>query len=161
MHTDVEDTDTDNNNLVGGEIAIPCLAIDPDLSAYVGRGIYDREHLPEHCATHDLIQSFRPLPTKEHLFNPDRIKAIQSAVEIGVECSESQRLCVLDLLAEFADMFALTLSEVRPNHHIEHRINIPADTKLPCHMKAPFLTPLQREWLHKQVDNLLEAGIIT
>jgi len=140
---------------------IPCLAIDPDLATYAGRGIYDEDRLQERRATHNLIQSFRPLPSKEHLFNPERVKTIQAAVEIGSECSPEQRQRVLDLLAEFADTFALTLSEVRPNQRVEHRIDVPADAKLPRHAKPPALTPPQRDWLHKQVDNLLEAGIIT
>ena len=157
------ETTTNSDTTEEGESSavVPCLAIDPDLAPYAGRGIYDNDRLRERKATHTLIQSVRPVTSRNHLFNPERIKSIQDAVEIGSDCTPEQRQRALDLVAEFADAFALTLSEVRPNRHVEHRIEIPPDVKLPRYTKSPPLTPPQREWLHKQVDNLLEAGIIT
>lgn len=111
-------------------LAIPCLAIDPNPSAYFGRGIYDKKQLHKCRVTHELIQSVRHLPSREHLSNPERIKKIQSAVGIGSECSDLQCQHVLDLLAEFADTFTITLSKVRLNKRVEHGIKVPPDAKL-------------------------------
>jgi len=68
---------------------------------------------------------------------------------------------VVDLLTEFADSFALSISEVIPIPGAEHHIHVPPDTtflkKIP-HQRQ--LTELQKSYLSNAIDELLTADII-
>ncbi|OBZ66953.1 hypothetical protein A0H81_13345 [Grifola frondosa] len=60
-------------------------------------------------------------------FNPQRISAILDAVTIGADLTNTQLSEVNNLLTEFADCFALSVSEVTPVEGAIHRLNIPDD----------------------------------
>ncbi|KIJ55959.1 hypothetical protein M422DRAFT_140680, partial [Sphaerobolus stellatus SS14] len=73
------------------------------------------------------------------------------------------RVRVENLVKEFADTFALSLSEVKPNQHTKHCIHVPPEARLPRNGRKPSqpLTLSQCTWLYDQVNKLEEAGIIT
>ncbi|KIJ29727.1 hypothetical protein M422DRAFT_188025, partial [Sphaerobolus stellatus SS14] len=73
----------------------------------------------------------RPIHGKEHTFSEECVDNILRAITIGESLTPSQRKRTKNLIREFADTFALTLSEVKPNRHTEHRINVPQDARLP------------------------------
>jgi hypothetical protein len=115
--------------------------------------------LDDRMETHGLVEQLHRT-SDPRSWDPDRVHIIQEEVTIGPSCSAPQREWVLTLVAEFADVFALTLSEVRPVKFIEHKIHVPQGVKLPLHHRAKPLTEGQRAWFHRRVDKLVEAGII-
>jgi len=134
----------------------------PNLEAYMGRGLNDESTIESRREAHKLIQTLRqPSRAPTDPFSPTRIAEIQRTITVGQTCTPEQRTRVLDLIAKYADVFALKLSEVRPVKHVTHKIHVPADAKLPTQVKPLSLTIAERDWLHKHVDNLVEAGIVT
>ncbi|KIJ49050.1 hypothetical protein M422DRAFT_161820 [Sphaerobolus stellatus SS14] len=85
----------------------------------------------------------RPIHGTEYIFSDERVSKILSAVKIGESITSSQRKHIENLIREFADTFALSLSEVKPNQHTEHHINVPPDARLPRTERKPTqpLTP--------------------
>ncbi|EMD37974.1 hypothetical protein CERSUDRAFT_35881, partial [Gelatoporia subvermispora B] len=92
--------------------------------------------------------------------NPARVDAIMQAVSIGPDLSEDQRAKVRSLIAEFADCFALAVSEVTPVKDAVHKLHIPEGATFSRKVHQRPLTPPQKEYLHKKIDELLAAGII-
>jgi hypothetical protein len=82
-------------------------------------------------------------------------------VSIGSDLTTEQRNKVVDLLSEFADCFALAVSEVIPIPGAEHHIHVPPDTVFP--RKIPHqrqLTESQKSYLSDAINELLAADII-
>jgi Reverse transcriptase (RNA-dependent DNA polymerase) len=124
------------------------------------RAIDNLGDLDDRMETHGLVEQLRRTSDPRSRWDPKRVCMIQEAVTIGPLCSAPQREWVLTLVAEFADVFALTLSEVRPVKFIEHKIHVPQGVKLPLHHRTKPLTEGQRAWFHRRVDKLVEAGIV-
>ncbi|KAK7033438.1 hypothetical protein R3P38DRAFT_2479217, partial [Favolaschia claudopus] len=100
-------------------------------------------------------------------FNPKRVERIVNAVTLGPDLTNEQREIVRALVAEYADIFALAVSEVFPVAGAIYAPKIPADTpKIPADKKFSTrvqqrpLTKPQAEYLHEQVEMLERAGII-
>ncbi|KAJ3729633.1 hypothetical protein C8R42DRAFT_569728, partial [Lentinula raphanica] len=93
-------------------------------------------------------------------FRPARVKEILQQVKIGKKLTVDQRERVESLLASYADCFALSISEVRPVPGAIHKLNIPDDAKFSTKVRQKGLTPPQREYLHKKIDELEAAGVI-
>ncbi|KIM79208.1 hypothetical protein PILCRDRAFT_35472, partial [Piloderma croceum F 1598] len=95
------------------------------------------------------------------LHNPRRVAEILKQVSIGPDLSDEQRDRARNLIAEFADCFALSVREVLPIPGAEHHIHIPAGATFP--KKVPHQRPLteaQRAYLSEATDELFAAGII-
>ena len=93
--------------------------------------------------------------------NPRRVSEILKHVSIGMDLSDEQRNRVRNLLSEFADCFALSVSEVIPIPGAEHRIHIPAGATFPKKIpRQRQLTEAQRAYLSDAIDELLKADII-
>jgi len=93
--------------------------------------------------------------------NPWHVAEILKHVSIGSDLSEEQRNRARNLIAEFADCFALSVREVLPIPGAEHHIHIPAGVTFP--KKIPHQRPLteaQRAYLSDATDELLAADII-
>src|ERR1700677_5027235 len=93
--------------------------------------------------------------------NPRRIKEILKHMSIGSDLMAEQDNKVVNLLTEFADCFALSVSEVIPIPGAEHHIHVPPDTTFP--KKIPHqrqLTEAQKVYLSNSIDELLAADII-
>ena len=65
--------------------------------------------------------------TEKGLFYPPRVDAVLNAVHVGNITPEESKT-VRDLIREFADVFALSVKEVKPLPNIKYRLNIPEGT---------------------------------
>jgi len=93
-------------------------------------------------------------------FKPERVRAIVGTVTFGPNLTDEERVKAKALIAEFADCFALSVSEVTQVPNAVHRLNIPENTKFSTKVHQRPLTPPQRQFLNKKIDEMLEAGVI-
>ncbi|TFY75650.1 hypothetical protein EWM64_g8362 [Hericium alpestre] len=93
-------------------------------------------------------------------FNPICVAAILEQVTIGSSLSPEQRHIVITLLTDFADCFALSVSEVKHVDGAFHHLDIPANATFNMKPRQRPLTPPQRKFFNGKVDEMLEAGII-
>jgi hypothetical protein len=93
-------------------------------------------------------------------FKGKRIEAVLRAVQIGTDLSEEQHATVRNLIATYADCFALSVREVIPAQGARLDLNIPHDASLPLKVWQRAFTPPQRQYLHHKVLEMLDAGII-
>lgn len=87
-------------------------------------------------------------------YNSERVEALLNAVRIDPNSmlSSNEQDQVRSLLVEFADCFALSLSEVCPVDGAVHRLDIPegAEFSRKAHQKP--LTPPQCAFFNKKLD---------
>ncbi|QRW01027.1 Retrovirus-related Pol polyprotein from transposon opus [Ceratobasidium sp. AG-Ba] len=81
-------------------------------------------------------------------------------VTIGNDLSLEQKGKVENLVREFADVFALSLSEVSPVDFIQHCLDIPEGVPFPRQAGQKRLTEPQRKWLYKVLDDMEDAKIV-
>lgn len=93
-------------------------------------------------------------------FKPERVDEVLRLVTIGNDLSPDERQKVQDLVRSFADIFALSVSEVKVVDNTTHRLDIPTDTTFPMKVHQRPLTPPQRRYLYDSIDTMLEAGVI-
>ncbi|KIM37850.1 hypothetical protein M413DRAFT_54364, partial [Hebeloma cylindrosporum] len=91
---------------------------------------------------------------------PERVKEILRLVTIGTDLREDQSTKVRELIASFADIFALSVHEVHQVKDIVHRLDIQPDAVFSTKVHQKPLTPPQRQYLYTSIDTMLEAGII-
>ncbi|EJD41162.1 hypothetical protein AURDEDRAFT_69161, partial [Auricularia subglabra TFB-10046 SS5] len=91
---------------------------------------------------------------------PERVRAVLENVTIGDDLSAEQRGQVQDLVREFADVFTLSLNEVRLVDFMEHRLGLPEGTTGPRAANQKPLTEPQREWLYKALDEMEACDIV-
>ncbi|KAK7688460.1 hypothetical protein QCA50_007998 [Cerrena zonata] len=58
-------------------------------------------------------------------FKPERVKAILKVVTVGDNLTDNKKWQVHDLIVEYADCFALLVSEVSTVQDAVHRLNVP------------------------------------
>ncbi|KAG2746618.1 hypothetical protein P692DRAFT_20673037, partial [Suillus brevipes Sb2] len=97
--------------------------------------------------------------TKHGPFLPARVEAVVNAVRYGDYLTEDQRTQARALVAEFADVFALSVREVKPVDFIKFRLQIPPDATFTKKIHQRPLTKPQREYLFPVLDDMQEAGI--
>lgn len=93
-------------------------------------------------------------------FNPRRVARIHELIMVGDDLDNNQKATVRTFISKYADCFALSVHEVLPITFKQHHLHIPTNAKFSTH--APHqrpLTPPQREYFYKTIDELLEAGI--
>lgn len=78
-------------------------------------------------------------------FNPERIEQILSKIQIGADLTDQQRTKVTTLIREYADVFALSMSEVFFIDWWKHHLNVDPETKLPKRMTQRPLTEKQKD----------------
>ncbi|QRW06987.1 Retrovirus-related Pol polyprotein from transposon opus [Ceratobasidium sp. AG-Ba] len=93
-------------------------------------------------------------------FELNRVAEIVTKVKIGADLTQEQRQRAEDLVREFADVFALSLSEVIPVDFIQHRLDIPEGVSFPRQAGQKRLTEPQRKWLYKVLDDMEAAKIV-
>ena len=93
-------------------------------------------------------------------FKPERIERILSEISIGPDTTVEECREVENLIAEFADCFALAMSEVNTVPGAVHKLNIPPETKFRMRIPQQSMNPAQKEYLHAKVDEMVKAGII-
>lgn len=111
--------------------------------------------------THPIQQlTVQPSTRVSNPFDTARVAEIKSKVKIGKELSDGQREEVLNLVGEFADVFALSLSEVLPVDFAELRFDISDDAVFPKKVGQKRLLEPQRQALYQIIDEREAAGII-
>ena len=110
----------------------------------------------------ELMKVFEPsvLTRKTDPRSPERIAAIQAEITVGSDLTMAQAALIRQTIAEYADCFALSMSEVTPVEGAAHRLDIPRDTPFRTKVNQRPQTPPQREFFNGVLDKMLEAGII-
>ncbi|KAF8573848.1 hypothetical protein K439DRAFT_1374101 [Ramaria rubella] len=93
-------------------------------------------------------------------FEQEHFKKILEAITIGTDLSSLEKESVRALVREYADVFALSLSDVQPVDFIRHTLNLPPEIQGPQRASQKPLSAPQIEWLDKTLDNMEIAGII-
>lgn len=93
-------------------------------------------------------------------FKKERVEAVVREVRIGEDLTGEQKGKVLDLIREFADCFALSLSEVNAVPGAVHKLKIPEGATFSTKVGQRKLTPAQRLFHDAKIDEMLEAGVI-
>ncbi|KIJ96626.1 hypothetical protein K443DRAFT_28104, partial [Laccaria amethystina LaAM-08-1] len=93
-------------------------------------------------------------------FLPARVMKILELVKIGEDVTTAQREEVKSLVTEFADCFALLLSEVNLIPGAVHKLNIPEDTTFCTKIPQCSFNPDQHAFMEAKVDEMLKGGII-
>ncbi|KAG9123419.1 hypothetical protein FRC07_014963 [Ceratobasidium sp. 392] len=113
---------------------------------------------PEKKTTHQP-----PIPESERTSEPfklSRVAEILRKVKIGSELGVDQRERVENLVSEFADVFALTLSEVLPVDITQMKLDIPEDAAFPKRVGQRKFSEPQKLALYDMLDDLEAAKII-
>ena len=92
--------------------------------------------------------------------NPTRVQDILDKINIGPDLTEVQQVRVMDLVREYPDIFALSLSEVFSVDFTQHRLKIDPDTVLPKKAYQRPMTEPQRKFFSDIIDDMETAGII-
>ncbi|KIJ45535.1 hypothetical protein M422DRAFT_134926, partial [Sphaerobolus stellatus SS14] len=90
----------------------------------------------------------------------ERVGQILKEVTIGDDLLEEQHIRVVNMVTEYADAFALTLSEVLPVDFVTHKLHVNPLTPLPTKVYQKLLTAEQKSWFYGKVDEMEAAGII-
>jgi len=93
-------------------------------------------------------------------YKPERVDEILRLVTIGNDLSEDQNIKVRELISSFADVFALSVHEVRLVKDVVHRLNIHPDAVFSTKVHQRPLTLPQQQYLHTNIDTMLKAGVI-
>ena len=74
--------------------------------------------------------------------------------------TEDEHTHVREFITEWADIFALSVSEVTPVDNAVHYLDIPPGTTFFTKVGQKLLTPPQRKYLYESLDTMLKAGVI-
>ena len=96
----------------------------------------------------------------QNTFDEARIDQILKAVEIGPDLTDEQREQVHSLIREYADIFALSLSEVLYVDWYKHKLNIDPDQKFPTKINQRPITEGQKEWFNNILDDMEKSFVI-
>ncbi|QRV73371.1 Retrovirus-related Pol polyprotein from transposon [Ceratobasidium sp. AG-Ba] len=124
--------------------------------------VLENDHLERHPTAQRRVET-PPTVESDRTTNPfdqDRVADIQRKVTIGDDLTPDQRKRVMDLVGEYADIFARSLSEVLPIDFMQMRLDVPEGTQFPRRPGQKRLTEPQREWLYKTLDDMERAKII-
>ena len=139
-HTSVQHVVTDN----------------PQVSPPASRDTMGDVLLPTPPAAHDEI--FTRL-TEKGPFYPPRVNTILDTVQIGaISPDESIKVCAL--LCEFADIFALSVKEVKPISTTKYRLNIPDCATFSVKANQRLLNQAQKEFYFPKLIEFENAGVL-
>ncbi|TFK18539.1 hypothetical protein FA15DRAFT_546809, partial [Coprinopsis marcescibilis] len=93
-------------------------------------------------------------------FKTARVERILREIRLGEDLTKEEQEDVQKLVAEFADCFALSLGEVNAVPGAVHELKIPEGTAFSTKAGQRKMSPTQRQFLDKKLDEMLEAGII-
>lgn len=111
-------------------------------------------------ADHSAHLPITPSPRRQNPFEPGRVASILGKVEIGKQLSPEERAQVKALVSEFADIFALDLTEVLPVKTHSHRLDIQAGARFRKRVAQKPLSQAQKAWLYPTLDLMEAAHII-
>ena len=90
----------------------------------------------------------------------ESVSEILCSIEIGDDLTNEEHQRVKDIIAEFADVFALSVGEVKHIPGASHRLNIPEDTTHNTRIGQCRMTPPQAEYFAKALDIMIDAGVV-
>jgi hypothetical protein len=93
-------------------------------------------------------------------FSESRIQEILKAIEIGPDLLEEQREQIRLLIREYADVFALSLSEVLYVDWYKHKPNIDPNQTFPTRINQRPITEGQKEWFNNILDDMEKSYVI-
>ncbi|KZP33293.1 hypothetical protein FIBSPDRAFT_721620, partial [Athelia psychrophila] len=93
-------------------------------------------------------------------FSEERVQEILAKVTVGADLTEDQKCRVTELITEFADVFALSLSEVHTVDWFKHKLNLDPNVKLPRRTGQRPITGAQKDWFFTILDEMEEACVI-
>ncbi|KAF8161917.1 hypothetical protein K438DRAFT_1618768, partial [Mycena galopus ATCC 62051] len=89
-----------------------------------------------------------------------RMAEVKRRITIGRDLTPDERQQVDALLDEFVDVFGLSMSEVYAVPGAEHRLDVPAGATFKTKVNQRPLSPPQRTFFNKVIDEMLDAGVI-
>ena len=92
-------------------------------------------------------------------FKPARVAKILRLIQIGDDVSSEERSSVWQLVEEFADIFALSVHEVKHILGAEHCLDIPKGAPLCTKIGQKPMTLPQVAYFLKALDIMVEAGV--
>jgi transposase InsO family protein len=111
--------------------------------------------------TEDLAEDTANIFTRtSDPFKPARVEEVLRQITIGDDLTDQESAQVRALIEEFADVFALSVSEVTQVEGAVHRLNIDPNTKFSTKVHQKPLTPPQRRYLHEKLQAMLDADVI-
>ena len=110
----------------------------------------------------DISRTFEPtlLTRKTDPHNPARVKAILDEITLGPDLTPAQRESIRALISEFAECFALSMSEVTTVEGASLRLDIPRDKQFRTKINQRPQSPPQKEFFNEVINKMLEADII-
>ena len=109
----------------------------------------------------DTLKTNRDLYTRfTDPWKKERVEEVLKQVQIGPDLTEDEHNRVREFITEWADVFALSVSEVQQVDKAVHYLDIPPGTKFSTKVGQKSLTPPQRKYLYESIDTMLEADII-
>ena len=92
-------------------------------------------------------------------FKPERVAEILRHIEIGSDLSPAERIAVEQTIRDFADVYALSISEVKHIPGASHKLHIPEGATFNTKIRQQQLSPPKAAYFSKALDVMLEAGI--
>ncbi|KAF8437266.1 hypothetical protein L210DRAFT_3356921, partial [Boletus edulis BED1] len=90
---------------------------------------------------------------------PPRVEAILHAVQIG-NISSDETTMVHNLLREFADVFALSVKEVKPASPMKYSLRIPEGATFSVKANQRPLNQAQKEFYFPKLAEFVDAGVL-
>ena len=81
-------------------------------------------------------------------------------MEIGLDLTNEQIEQVHSLIREYANVFALSLSEVLYIDWYKHKLNIDPNLMFPTRINQRPITEGQKEWFNNILDNMEKSFVI-
>ena len=97
---------------------------------------------------------------KDSPHKAERVTRIMQEITIGPDVTPDQRQIVQEVIAEYADCFALSMIEVNTIPRAVHKLNIPEGATFQTKIPPRSYNPDQHAFVDAKVDEMLEAGII-
>jgi hypothetical protein len=93
-------------------------------------------------------------------FKAERVDTVLAKVKIGDDLSNDQWTDIIQLIHEFANCFALSMSKVTAIPGAMHKLNIPEGAKFKTKVNQRPLTSPQKEFFNEVLNKMLAAGIV-
>ena len=93
-------------------------------------------------------------------FKGEHVAVILKSIKLSNDLTEEERIAAQELIKEYADCFALSISEVHQVPNAVHHLNVPPNAKFSTKVHQHPLTPPQRQYLNKKIDEMLDTRII-
>jgi hypothetical protein len=138
----------------------PNLHVDPILAISDEHREYELGPEWAEVTTEVLEHKADTFTRQTNLFNQRQVNALLKAIAIGDDLSKDQKAKVHSLIATHADCFALSVKEIILAENATLNLNILEGMQLPVKTCQHTFTPPQRQYLHRKILEMLEAGII-